>query len=211
MQKYTPLIAFVLLIVGTIGLLIKMRYTVGESKGSRHKIIKEKDEQQMVIAPTTVSDVVPAIILFTACLALGIAIIAKGKEGIDILGVVLTLIAVFIGMYAIGRIIAYRVILDKRIESVILKKRHFMLIQRKRIILFPEVNRVVLLTRAIEDKNGFIREKFEVYLDIHDSKRVKIGKDGKPPFLARRMSKFMDKPLRNEIVREWYRTGTAGL
>ena len=165
----------------------------------------------MVIAPTTVSDVVPAIILFTACLALGIAIITKGKEGTDILGVVLTLIAVFIGMYTIGRIIAYRVILDKRIESVILKKRHFMLIHRKRIILFSEVNRVVLLTRAIEDKNGFIREKYEVYLDIHDSKRVKTGKDGKPPFLARRMSKFMDKPLRNVIVREWYRPGTAGL
>ena len=149
---------------------------MGESKGSRHKNIKEENEQQMVIAPTTVSDVVPAIILFTACLALGIAIIAKGKEGIDILGVVLTLIAVFIGMYAIGQIIAYRVILDKRIESVILKKRHLMLIQRKRIILFPEVNRVVLLTRAIEDKNGFIREKYEVYLDIHDSKGVKLVK-----------------------------------
>ena len=170
-----------------------------ESKGSRHKIIKEEDEQQMVIAPTTVSDAVPAIILFTACLALGIAIITNLQSThLFARGIVLTLIAVFIGMYTIGRIIAYRVILDKRIESVILKKRHFMLIQRKRIILFPEVNSVVLLTRAIEDKNGLIREKYEVYLDIHDSERVKTSKDGKPPFLARKMSKFMDKPLRNE-------------
>ena len=145
------------------------------------------------------------MVFFIPFLGAGIAIIAKGKEGIDIPGVVLILIAVVIGMHAIGRVIAYRVILDRLIESVILKKRDFMLIQRKRLISFSELNGVVLFTRAIEDKPGVVtREEYEVYLDIHNSKRVKIGKDGKPPFLARIMSKFMDKPITIEIVRKHY-------
>jgi len=103
--------------------------------------IKEHDGQRMVIAPP-LAERLKWILVLAFAIFLFVPILS-GRFSLDfpwVLGYLTSVVfSVILGLYALGKVIGNKTVIDKLTQSIMVKKRPFLLIHRQRNIPFSAV------------------------------------------------------------------------
>lgn len=160
--------------------------------------IKEKDEQHMIIEPTTGERLLGVLSL--VLLIISIYVFLSVSPGLSFF-VIIAIVWIFICLYFAGKMLGRRIVFNRPTDSVILEARHFMLIHKKRVVPLSAVTGVSTVLKSKTDwwktlSNSLPsdpKEYLEVSIFIGD-KKIKIAhsSDGRSMVdLSSQMSAFI--------------------
>lgn len=162
--------------------------------------IKKEDVQYLIIAPTIGERLLAMLVL-----AVFIFIFYGIYSSFNLTPWFIAA-AVIMGLYALGKVVGDKIVIDRTAESITVEKRHFLLIRRRRVVSLSAVRSVVIDYKSQRESPRSLGGSWQ-YLTVTDAwevsldtggKKFKIDDTGKKVDmldLANRISRFIGKEL----------------
>jgi len=176
--------------------------------------IKEQDGQRMVITPSsddwgsTKFILVIAIAIGTLptiiMVAVGMSLNVESDSGILMLVAGFLLLGVGTALYALGKVVGKRVVIDRSTQTIIIEKRPFLLIHIKSVVSFSDVITVAIDEAALDGPSGpadkYPGWKVSIVIANRKFKIDHTGVEAKMRYLAEEIGKFIGKETANNLA-----------